>query len=100
MTRRVLRLVGVSVLLLGLAGALGLSAQEGGDQSPLKENEIYRLLQDKVSSQEVADMVRARGIAFEVTPQFEENLRTLKAKSVLFQAVKAPARLEIRANAA
>ncbi len=100
MTRRILRLVGVSVLLLGLAGALGLSAQEGGDQSPLKENEIYRLLQGKVSSQEVADMVRARGIDFEVTPQFEENLRTLKAKPVLFQAVKAPARLEIRANAA
>lgn len=96
MKRTVVGLLGS--ILFGLV-LLPVVAQQS-ETAPLTENDIIILLQQGNTSDEVARLVRERGISFRVTPELEEKLGILKAEPVLYEALKAPARLEIRSNAA
>ncbi|HXE75223.1 MAG TPA: PEGA domain-containing protein [Candidatus Xenobia bacterium] len=91
------RVATVLLVLLSAAVIAGLRAQEA--ESPISEAEFVRMIQAKAPADQIVAAIRARGIAFKLSPQLESDLRTLKISSAVIDLLKAPGHLEIRANA-
>lgn len=87
------------LLILGLVLAAGMLAQEPEGAKPLSEAEFVTLVNAKTPPEQIVAEIRARGIAFELTPKLEEGLKSLQLE-VLIEALTEPARVELRSNAA
>lgn len=88
---------GVLLLLVCFLSAAS-AAQEAA--KPMSEAELVQLVQAKTPAEQVVAQIRARGIAFKPSPQLEATLTTLKAKPEIWQALTAPASVELQANVA
>jgi len=91
------RLALVGVVLLCLASLAGLRAQE--TEGPISEAEFIHMVQAKTPPEQIMSAIRTRGISFKLSPQLENDLRTLKTSPALIDLLKAPANLEVHANA-
>ena len=87
------RILVVVALLVPLAWA-----QEEGGPPPMSQAEFISLVNAKTPPEQLLADIRARGIAFKLTPEFEESLRGAKVKKEVIDLLKAPATLEIHAN--
>ena len=87
------RILVVVALLVPLAWA-----QEEGGPPPISQAEFISLVNAKTPPEQLLADIRARGIAFKLTPEFEESLRGAKVKKEVIDLLKAPATLEIHAN--
>ncbi len=84
--RRSARISILGLLSLG-AALLALPTQDQPRHEPLTEGEIIRLLQGGVPSERVESLVRDHGLAFEITPAVERDLRDAGATEALLQAL-------------
>lgn len=76
------------VLFAGvLMGAHALLAQ-GPPPPPFTQRELVALLKSKEYSAQAAAIVEQRGVAFELTPEIEKQLRKDKASDAVIEAVK------------
>ncbi|MFQ5778063.1 MAG: hypothetical protein ACE5IP_08650 [Terriglobia bacterium] len=86
------------LLVLGFFLVAALVAQESAGGNPMTEAEFVQLVNAKVEVQEIIAQIRARGIAFNLTPELEEPLKKLKGGKELLRALVEPATLELSAN--
>ena len=84
----------VFILALTVGGGATLPAQQTG--APLSEREITYLLQKKVSSEALADMVRSYGVAFPADESSLDRLRVAGASQVLLDAIRKQAKTRER----
>ena len=82
-----MRILFVSILFVGVA-LLASGAQDQKKPEPLTEGEVVSLLQASVAPQRVEELARKRGLAFEVTPAVERDLRNAGATDALIEALR------------
>jgi len=61
---------------------------------PLHKDEILRMVQNSLPSDQVADMVKESGIDFEPTDDYLESLRKAGAKDILIEAIRKAKRVK------
>ncbi|MFQ5664464.1 MAG: hypothetical protein ACE5HL_11610 [Terriglobia bacterium] len=97
-----MRIRTAGLLLLGLLGTVGLAAQEPPVAKPLTQATFIRLVNEmaneNISLEEIVAQVRARGIAFQLTPELEEGLKKLEGGDELVKVLTEPATVELHAN--
>jgi tetratricopeptide (TPR) repeat protein len=100
MHRKLVVVLGVVSLGIFLTLAPRVAAQSESE-SPLGEQEIYDLLQkDGKTGAEVAELVKLRGIGFDVSESFEANLAAIDTDPVLLQTIKTPATITLQVGVA
>jgi len=78
----------IVVILAGvLMGASALLAQ-GPPAPPLTQKELVDILKSKQQSAQAAAIVEQRGVAFDLTPEVDKQLRKAKASDAVMEAVK------------
>jgi tetratricopeptide (TPR) repeat protein len=87
------------LLLLSALLALGVPAlaQEEGEK-PISQAELVSLINAKTPPEQLLADIRARGIGFKLTPDFEAELKAAKVKQEVINLLKMRATLEIHAN--
>jgi len=80
--------ISILALLLPMAALLVLPAQDQEKGAPLTEGEIIRLLQGGVSPERVESLAHDHGLAFEMTPAVERDLRDAGATETLLQTLQ------------
>lgn len=83
-----MRLKLAMIVLILMAGASVLPAQQAAPGPPLSEKEVIRELKSKTPPATVAQTVQQRGVDFDLTPDIEKQLRKAKADDGLITAVK------------
>jgi len=93
------RMLGLVFLVMATACA---SVAQGPPQTPLTEKEVIDLLKSKQPPAQTTAIIEQRGVAFELTPEIEKQLRKAKADDQFINVVKnaAPAARAARFSAA
>src|ERR1700675_83227 len=81
----------ITVILLLSLRPYALSGKQNNVPKPIREDEVIRLLKGDVSPRRIEDLVRDRGIDFQVTPETEGDLRRIGADDSLLTALRASA---------
>ena len=100
MNRRMITFLAMVSITAALVLTPVFPAAQSESESPLSEQEIYDFLQGGKTAAEVAEMVKKRGIGFDISATFEANLATLQADPVLLKTLQMSARLELQVGAA
>ncbi|MGH9789361.1 MAG: PEGA domain-containing protein [Candidatus Acidiferrales bacterium] len=87
----------VGTVLVLLAGPAAWAQEEEGPQ-PISQAEFIALVNAKTPPEQLLADIRARGVSFKLTPEFEADLKGAKVKKEVIDLLKAPATLEIHAN--
>ncbi len=93
--RMVVRVLLLAALLVSAAAA---RAQDEEGPKPISEAEFISLVNAKTPPEQLLADIRARGISFKLTPEFETSLKGAKVKQEVINLLKARATLEIHAN--
>jgi tetratricopeptide (TPR) repeat protein len=86
------------MLLLAALLGWGAAARAQGEEGPISEAELISLINAKIPPEQLVADIRARGISFKLTPEFEASLKGAKVKPEVIDLLKARATLEIHSN--
>lgn len=78
----------IALLVIGLLVAAGSLVAQGIPQLPMNEKELIEILKDKKRQANALPIIQQRGVAFELTPEIEKQLRKAKATEEVIAAVK------------
>jgi hypothetical protein len=88
----------LAILIIGAAGVLVTTGPLAAQQrsKPLTKQEVISLLKGEVSHSRIEDLAREKGIAFQVTPQVERELRAAGADDSLLRALRSASKTSPR----
>ena len=78
----------IIVLFAGVLLGAGALLAQGPPPPPLTQKELVDILKSKQQSAQAAAIVEQRGVAFELTPEIDKQLRKAKASEAVMEAVK------------